>query len=82
MYDIVKDRDFTKKRKQWGRLHYHPDAAGLQTPVLFLPYFNWSKRPISRVPKWNTVSFKDSAGKIIARTKTRAKTKCGKNATP
>ena len=73
MYDIVKDCDYPKKRKQWGRLYYHPDAAGIQTPVMFQPYFNWSKRPFNRVPKWN----KDSSGKIIG----RAKTKCGKNAT-
>jgi len=65
MYDIRKSSVKYGGRKVWGREYFASDAMGLMVPVLFTPYFDWSKKPFGKYPAWENVDGKLTRKKDI-----------------
>ena len=61
-YDIRKSTCKYNDQTGWGREYYHTDGMGMMVPVLFQPYFEYSRKPFSVYPAW-----KDVNGKKIRR---------------
>jgi len=55
-YDIRKSSVHYNGRKVWGREYFASDAMGIMVPVLFTPYFDWSKKPFGKYPAWERVN--------------------------
>ena len=64
-YDIRKSSIHYSDRKVWGREYYHTDAMGIMVPVLFTPYFDWSRKAFSKYPAWKDVNGKKMRSKDI-----------------
>lgn len=70
-YDIRKSSVHYNGKKVWGREYYHTDAMGIMVPILFTPYFDWSRKPFGKYPAWEK---KKVDGKLV-----RKKDKHGRN---
>ena len=42
-YDIRRCKEYSMPKAQWGREYYAKDAMGWLVPVLFVPYFDWTR---------------------------------------